>query len=99
MQVSCSCLISKILVAHSILEGPQKTTTVQMQRSNKILVKNLPAIYDKEHLQMFFEYEKGQGGGPVTKVTLNHEENKAVVEFENESGMYQSPITDSVFPN
>ena len=30
---------------------------------------------------MFFEYEKGQGGGPVKQVTLN-DDRSAIVEFE-----------------
>ena len=32
---------------------------------------------------MFFEYEKGQGGGPVKQVTLNNDRS-AIVEFEEE---------------
>lgn len=52
--------------------------------SNKISVKNLPPSSDKEHLQMFFEYVKGQGGGPVKSITLDTENNFAIVEFEEE---------------
>ena len=80
------------------MERP-KTTTVKMQTSNKILVKNLPANSDKEHLQMFFEYEKGQGGGPVKEVILYPLKHLAIVEFKSKSGMFQSPNADFMFPN
>ena len=35
---------------------------------------------------MFFEYEKGQGGGPVKDVTIDEENSYAVIEFEEEKG-------------
>ena len=54
-----------------------------MQTSNKILVKNLPPAYDEQHLQMFFEYDKGQIGQPVKKLTLNRSTHSAVIEFES----------------
>lgn len=49
-------------------------------------MKNLPSSSDKEHLQMFFEYEKGQGGGPVKHVTLGKENTYAIIEFESAEG-------------
>ena len=54
-----------------------------MQTSNKILVKNLPPAYDEQHLQMFFEYEKGRIGQPVKTLTLNRRNNSAIIEFES----------------
>ena len=35
---------------------------------------------------MFFEFEKGQGGGPVKDVTIDEENNYAIIEFEKEKG-------------
>ena len=49
-------------------------------------MRNLPPSSDKEHLLMFFEYEKGQGGGPVKDVTIDEENSYAVIEFEEEKG-------------
>ena len=54
---------------------------MRTKSTKKLLVKNVPTKSDKEHLQMFFEYEKGQGGGPVKQVTLNVDQS-AIVEFE-----------------
>ena len=54
-----------------------------MQTSNKILVENLPPSYDEQHLQMFFEYDKGQIGQPVKKLTLNRDSHSALIEFES----------------
>ena len=58
----------------------------QIQPTNKILVRNVPEASDEDHIQMFFEYEKKQGGGPVKGVTLNRDKQIAIVEFERESG-------------
>ena len=49
--------------------------------TKKLLVKNVPPASDKEHLQMFFEYKSGQGGGGVKHVTLNYDRT-AIIEFE-----------------
>ena len=54
-----------------------------MQTSNKIRVKNLPPAYDEQHLQMFFEYDKGRIGQPVKTLTLNRRNNSAIIEFES----------------
>lgn len=52
-----------------------------IQTANKLLVKNLPNTADEKHLEMFFESSSRSGGGPVKSVTLNKDENLAVVEF------------------
>ena len=51
-------------------------------------MRNLPPSSDREHIQMFFEYEKGQGGGAVSHVTLDEANNFAIVEFEETKGKY-----------
>ena len=51
--------------------------------SNKILVQKLPPSYNEERLQMVFDNEKDQGGGPVRDVCFNGKRNAAIVEFEN----------------
>ena len=47
-----------------------------------LLVKNLPDTIDEEHLEMFFEHRKRQGGGPVKNVTLHLDDGFAVIEFQ-----------------
>lgn len=61
--------------------------SVKVRPSNMIFVKNVPSNYDEEHLEMFFAYKKGQGGGPVKSVTLNRKGRSAVVEFEEEDAV------------
>lgn len=63
--------------------------------TKRILVENLPPAADKEFLQMFFEYEKGKGGGQVKNITfIDH--HSAVVEFQDalsvEVVLIQRPI-------
>ena len=50
--------------------------------SHKLLVTNLPESADEEHLEMFFEHTKRQGGGPVKSVLLYKDKKQAIVEFE-----------------
>ena len=50
--------------------------------SNKLLVTGLPDSVDEDHLEMFFEHTKRQGGGPVKGVQLYPDNGQAVVEFE-----------------
>lgn len=45
-------------------------------------MKNIPPSFDEKHIQMFFEYEKGQGGGPVKNVSYDQNKRLVVVEFE-----------------
>ena len=51
--------------------------------SPQILVKNVPVSCDKQHIELFFGYEKCQEGGSVKHVTLNEDVHTAIVEFEN----------------
>ena len=46
-------------------------------------MKNVPESCDEQHIEMFFAYEKGQGGGVVNHVTLNETNHTAIVEFVN----------------
>ena len=50
--------------------------------SNKLLVTGLPDSVDEDHLEMFFEHTKRQGGGPVKCVQLYPDKRQAIVEFE-----------------
>ena len=55
----------------------------EAHRSTRILVKKIPPPFTEEYIQMFFEYEKGQGGGAVKTVTLDSIERSAIVEFKS----------------
>ena len=65
----------------SILAKPDNMKAIPTKATNKLLVKNVPPSSDKEHLQMFFEYERGQGGGRVRQVKINADRS-AIIEFE-----------------
>ena len=65
----------------SILAKPENIKSMPTKATNKLLVKNVPPSSDKEHLQMFFEYERGQGGGRVRQVKIN-DDRSAIIEFE-----------------
>ena len=54
---------------------------MRSKSTKQLFVTNVPPNSDKEHLQMFFEYEKGQGGGRVKQVTIN-DDRSAIIEFE-----------------
>ena len=43
---------------------------------------NLPEAADEEHLEMFFEHTKRQGGGSVKSVSLYPDNKSAVIDFE-----------------
>ena len=76
-------LIKRIINCYFLrLFSEKHIPATQRQKSTKIYVRNIPEAYDEEHLQMFFEYEKGQGGGPVKTVTFNRGEKSAIIEFE-----------------
>ena len=48
---------------------------------------NIPEKFDQEYLKMFFEYDRGQGGGPVKTVSYDQGENAAIIEFVNASSV------------
>ena len=72
-------------IFHSITAKKEDNES-QNQTPDKIVVKNLPPSIDNQYLDMFFEYTKGQGGGPVKSVTFNRMENFAIVQFEETKG-------------
>ena len=57
------------------------------EKTNQILVQNIPASLDEEFLELFFESKKKKGGGPVKHVKLDREKHWAIVEFYEPEGI------------
>ena len=57
------------------------------EKTNIILVQNIPPSLDEEVLELFFESKKKKGGGPVKHVKLDREKNWAIIEFYEPEGM------------
>lgn len=51
------------------------------EKTNIILVQNIPPFLDEEFLELFFESKKKKGGGPVKHIKLDKEKHWAIVEF------------------
>lgn len=51
------------------------------EKTNIILVQNIPPSLDEEFLELFFESKKKKGGGPVKHIKLDKENHWAIVEF------------------
>ena len=60
----------------------------KVQVTNCILVRGLAANTSKDMMELYFENHRKSGGGPVSDVQIDTEENCAVVVFEEYSSRY-----------
>lgn len=67
-------------------EKQQPKSETVSDKTNKILVRNVPPAADEDILEVFFESKKKRGGGPVQSVQLNREKRWAIVEFYEQDG-------------
>ena len=58
-----------------------------VEKTNTILVRNVPESVDEDLLEVFFESTKKYGGGPVKSVKIMKDKKTAFVEFCDESAV------------
>ena len=58
-----------------------------VEKTNTILVRNVPESVDEDLLEVFFESTKKYGGGPVKSVKITKDKKTAFVEFCDESAV------------
>ena len=90
--------VVRLPVEHPSVDDVIQPTEVSPKvKLSKVLVSGVKQKLTKSILTMYFENTKRSGGGPISKLTMLEEEEKAVIDFVDAEGTFPCYYSNSLF--